>query len=129
MYAIHQNILPSSVVTHSLFLPNFTPSTIYPLPQLHDALDAAQIKVVGNLIVAGGQDLRVFEIREEIAPVTEDNDLVADDVTGGPYSNGISAGRGPGDEEGEIGEDVGDSFFDNGPSEVCINSSAAANRS
>jgi cleavage and polyadenylation specificity factor subunit 1 len=115
MYAIHQNILPSSVVTHSLFLPNFTPSTIYPLPQAHDALEAAQVKVVGNLIVAGGQDLRVFEIREELVPITQ-GDADADVNLDGDGN----AGRGAADEEGEIGEDLGDSFFDNGPLEVCI---------
>lgn len=74
---------------------------------------------MGNLIVAGGQDLRVFEIREETAPVVAAHDI----------SDGLSGGRGDGsgggvplatDEEGEIGEDIGDSFFDNGPLEVCI---------
>lgn len=108
MHAIHQNLLPSSVIHHSLFLPNFTPSTIYPLPQPHDVLDSADVKVVGNLIVAGGQDLRVFEIREETAPVA------AESVDQGDVANGAV------DEEGEIGEDLGDSFFDNGPSEVCM---------
>ena len=62
MHALHQNLLPASAIYHALFLPNFTPSTIYPLPQ---PVNAPEVKVVGNLIVAGGQDLRVFEVREE----------------------------------------------------------------
>ena len=125
MYAIHQNILPSSVITHSLFLPNFTPSTIYPLPQSHDALDAAQVKVVGNLIVAGGQDLRVFEVREETAPVAASSGVPndANQTNGNGTAVRVDVVGGD-DEEGEIGEDLGDSFFDNGPLEVCIVSCA-----
>jgi cleavage and polyadenylation specificity factor subunit 1 len=63
--------------------------------------DAPEVKVVGNLVVAGGQDIRVFEIREERAPVLDRRE-----VNGG----------------GDVGEaemeELGDSFFDSGPTEV-----------
>jgi cleavage and polyadenylation specificity factor subunit 1 len=100
MFAINQTLLPPSAIHHSLFLPNFTPSTIYPLPR-SSLPDAPEVKVVGNLVVAGGQDIRVFEIREEKAPV-----MARGEVNGG----------------GDVGEaemeELGDSFFDSGPTEV-----------
>lgn len=100
MFAIHQTLLPPSAIHHSLFLPNFTPSTIYALPR-SSLPDAPEVKVVGNLVVAGGQDIRVFEIREERAPVLDRRE-----VNGG----------------GDVGEaemeELGDSFFDSGPTEV-----------
>jgi cleavage and polyadenylation specificity factor subunit 1 len=75
MQAIHQPLFPGTAVHHSLFLDHFTPSTIYPYPQpawirqyglsSSEGAEGIQIKIVGNLIVAGGSELRVFEVREE----------------------------------------------------------------
>lgn len=62
MHALHQTLLPPSAVHHSLYVPHLTPSTIYPFP----APPSSTVKVIGNLVVAGGQDLRVFEIREQV---------------------------------------------------------------
>lgn len=110
MYAIHQTVLPPSAVHHSLYLPNFTPSTIYPLPQSHDP-DAPQVKVVGNLIVAGGNDLRVFEIRESQTALLPD----------AKHSNSATGGlEGASDEEGEIEEGMEEDFYDIGHLEVCM---------
>lgn len=61
MHALHQTLLPPSAIHHSLYVAHFTPSTIYPFP----SPASSPVKVVGNLVVAGGQDLRVFEIREQ----------------------------------------------------------------
>ncbi len=56
--------------------PNFTPSTIpASRPQDDGAGPSTEIKVVGNLVVAGGQDLRVFEIREVTLPVARPSEL------------------------------------------------------
>jgi hypothetical protein len=97
MFAIHETLLAPSAIHYSLFLPNFTPSTIYPLPRPSSA-DAPEVKVLGNLVVAGGQDLRVFEIREESSPIPDAREMNGDPVM--------------------REEELGDSFFDNGPSEV-----------
>jgi cleavage and polyadenylation specificity factor subunit 1 len=108
MYAIHQTVLPPSAIHHSLFLPNFTPSTIYPLPQAHNP-DAPQVKVVGNLIVAGGNDLRVFEIRESQIASTSSLKSI----------NGLNGLNGAiSDEEGEIEEGMEEDFYDIGHAEV-----------
>lgn len=61
---------------------------------------------MGNLVVAGGQDLRVFEIREEAAPVQEQGD-----VDDGPVGNG----------SGPPLDEMGDSFFDSAPADVSRN--------
>ena len=100
MHALHSTLLPSSVICHSLFLRNFTPSTIYPIPRPVTAVDLPDIRVVGNLVVAGGEDLRVFEIREESVPVSggETNEV-----------NGEMNGN---------GEMVEEDFFDTGHAEV-----------
>lgn len=98
MHALHSTLLPSSSITHSLYLPNFTPSTIYPLPR--PLSHTTELKVVGNLIVAGFQDLRVFEIREELVPLPEKAKINGD----------VDAEMGGGELE--------DGFFDNGPIEV-----------
>ena len=95
MHAYHSTLLPSSAIHHSLYLAHFTPSTIYPLPKPHAALEVPDVKVVGNLVVAGGQDLRVFEIREESTPLPDDESAV-------PKQEDM---------------DVGDSFFDSAPIE------------
>ena len=104
MHALHSTLLPSSAIHHSLFLPNFTPSTIYPLPTPVTTIDAPDVKVVGNLVVAGGEDFRVFEIREESLVVRER------EVNG---LNGIHGVNG----DAEVVE--GD-FFDTGHAEVRI---------
>lgn len=109
MYAIHETILPPSAIHHSLYLPNFTPSTIYPHPQSHDP-DAAQVSVVGNLVVAGGNDLRVFEVRESQTPL-----LASPSKSNGANGNGADAS----DEEGEIEEGMEEDFYDTGHAEVC----------
>jgi len=110
MYAIHQTVLPPSAIHHSLYLPNFTPSTIYPLPQAHNP-DAPQVKVVGNLIVAGGNDLRVFEIRESQIALIPDS----------KHPNGTNGTlEGASDEEGEIEEGMEADFYDIGHSEVSL---------
>ena len=109
MYAIHQTILPPSAIHHSLFLPNFTPSTIYPLPQPHNE-DAPQVSVVGNLIVAGSNDLRVFEIRESQTPL----------LASSSKQNGVNGNVDVSDEEGEIEEGMEEDFYDTGHVEVCI---------
>ncbi|BEI92713.1 uncharacterized protein CcaverHIS019_0503410 [Cutaneotrichosporon cavernicola] len=96
MHALYSSLLPPSAIHHSLFLPHFTPSTIYPLPKPHVALEIPEIKVRGNLIVAGGQGLRVFEIREETAAVPD---------------QGATEDR----QDGDV--DVGDSFFDSAPAD------------
>jgi cleavage and polyadenylation specificity factor subunit 1 len=70
MQTIHETILDSSSIQHAISLPHFTPSTIYPFPQprLPQLVGTSvEIKVVGNIVVAGGSDLRVFEVREEPA--------------------------------------------------------------
>lgn len=118
MYAIHQTILPPSAVHHSLFLPNFTPSTIYPLPHPHQ-LDAPQVSVVGNLIVAGGNDLRVFEIRESQVP----------QLPATSKQNGVNGHADGSDEEGEIEEGMEEDFYDIGQAEVRIPSQTIANSS
>lgn len=121
MHALHQTLLPSSAVHHSLFLPNFTPSTIYPLParQQQDEGDlGTETKVVGNLIVAGGQDLRVFEIRQVTLPVvTTVSPLAADgaDSGDGMLVKQEEVQRGL---DQEMSDQIGDTFFDNGPSDV-----------
>ncbi len=100
MHALYSSLLPPSAVHHSLFLPHFTPSTIYQLPKPYATVDTPEVKVRGNLIVAGGQDLRVFEIREETAAVPE---------------QGAVEDR---QQDGDV--DVGDSFFDSAPSDVSV---------
>ena len=109
MHALHSTLLPPSAVRHSLYLPNFTPSTIYPLPTSHYPT-APEIKVVGNLIVAGGEDLRVFEIRETTRPIL-------------PEANGDVANGAQETEPGELeaGEEIEEDYFDTGPSEVRSN--------
>jgi cleavage and polyadenylation specificity factor subunit 1 len=102
MHAFHQTLLPASAIHHSLFLPNFTPSTIYPLPRPHTEQDEPEVKVIGNLIVAGGEDLRVFEIRELLVPLL---DVQKEDTT-------------------DIGDvkmdDVGDGFMEGAHVDVCV---------
>ncbi len=71
MHALHSTLLPSSAIFYSLYLPNFTPSTIYQLPRPAKTVDAPDVTVLGNLVLAGGEDLRVFEIREESVPIRE----------------------------------------------------------
>ena len=107
MHALLSTVLPPSAVHHSLFLPNFTPSTIYPLPRPHD--DSPEIRVVGNLIVAGSEDIRVFEIRESTIAIPETptapngaDGTALNDVKGGPE---------------EI-DGMDEDFYDTGPSEV-----------
>jgi len=102
MHALHSTLLPSSAIHHSLFLPNFTPSTIYPLPVPHTSTPP-DIQVIGNLVVAGGSDLRVFEIREENRPISS------------PSFNGETTQSGQ--EEGELGA-IEEDFYDNGPVDV-----------
>jgi cleavage and polyadenylation specificity factor subunit 1 len=110
MYAIHQTVLPPSAIHHSLFLPNLTPSTIYPLPQSHNP-DAPQIKVAGNLIVAGGNDLRVFEVRESQVPL----------LSSSSRKSGVNGTSGnASDEEGEIEEGMEEDFYDIGHAEVYL---------
>ncbi len=111
MYAIHSTLLAPSAIHHTLYLPHFTPSTIYPLPRPSTST-APDIKVVGNLVVAGISDLRVFEIREEPRPVLSHVSNGADGV------NGIN-GSGGGAVDGMVdGEELGDGFLDNGPAQV-----------
>jgi len=108
MHALHSTLLPSSAIYHSLFLPNFTPSTIYPLPiSIATRSDAPDVHVVGNLVVAGGEDLRVFEIREEIIPIRESE---VNGVNGNGDGNGMN-----GDAEG-----MEEDFFDTGHADVRI---------
>ncbi|WWD21338.1 protein CFT1 [Kwoniella shandongensis] len=106
MHAIHQTLLPPSSVHFSLFLPNFTPSTIYPLPKPPTAIDTNDIKVAGNLIVAGGENLRVFEIREEQIPIAAER---SDEGV-----NGVNEAVVVGDAE------LGDGFFDDGRAERAL---------
>lgn len=107
MYAIHSTLLAPSAIHHTLYLPHFTPSTIYPIPR--PSSSTLDIKVIGNLIVGGISDLRVFEIREESRPVLPNG---INEVNG----NGGAGGE---REEGMVdGEEVGDGFLDNGPSHV-----------
>lgn len=105
MQALHSTLLPPTAVHYSLYLPNFTPSTIYPLPRPHT--DAPEIKITGNLIVAGNEDIRVFEIRE--SSVAREDSL------------SIPNGLGGTDVNGGVIKDVGgmeEDFYDTGPSEV-----------
>lgn len=106
MHALLSTILPPSAVHHSLFLPNLTPSTIYPLPRPHG--DVPEIKVTGNLIVAGSEDIRVFEIRESTVPVS------------GPVENGINGVNGEAEIKrgGEEIDGMDEDFYDTGHSEV-----------
>ena len=110
MHALHSTLLPPSAVRHSLYLANFTPSTIYPLPTSHDP-SAAEIKVTGNLILAGGEDIRVFEIRETTRPVLGAKaNLNGTDAL--PKKSEVEPG------ELEAGEEIEEDYFDIGPSEV-----------
>ena len=104
MHALLSTVLPPSAVHHSLFLPNFTPSTIYPLPQPHN--EEQEIKVVGNLIVAGSEDIRVFEIRESIIAIS-DQPAGAKSVTDTGFESK------PADVEG-----MEEDFYDTGHAEV-----------
>lgn len=108
MYAIHSTLLPPSAIHHTLFLPHFTPSTIYPLPRPSTST-AQDIKVVGNLIVGGLSDLRVFEIREELRPVIAATAGEEDDAMGEVKREASTM---------VDGQELGDSFFDTGPSHV-----------
>jgi cleavage and polyadenylation specificity factor subunit 1 len=86
MQAIHQPLIHGTGIRHSLFLEHFTPSTIYPYPQpawirqyglsSSGEMDGPKIRIVGNLIVAGGPDLRVFEVREEPVLLDEHDEEV-----------------------------------------------------
>ncbi|WVQ81298.1 protein CFT1 [Cryptococcus sp. DSM 104549] len=106
MHALHSTLLPSSTIHHSLFLPNFTPSTIYPLPKPPSATGTPEIKVIGNLICAGGETLRVFEVREEAVEVGGGGN---GELDGG--AKGEEGVNGSGDAEME---ELGDGFFDDG---------------
>lgn len=111
MHALLSTILPPSAVHHSLFLPNFTPSTIYPLPRPHG--DVPEVKVVGNLIVAGSEDIRVFEVRETTVPIQE--------VPSANGSNGVNGYAVENTKRGgEEIEGMDEDFYDTGPSEVRI---------
>ncbi|KAL7421114.1 mRNA cleavage and polyadenylation factor subunit [Cryptotrichosporon argae] len=104
MHALHSTLLPSSAVHHALYLANFTPSTIYPLPL---PPDGSPVQVIGNLVVAGGQDLRVFEIREQT--VVDSSAAVNGDAVGMDVNDVIGGEEMRGDVE------IGDSFFDAAP--------------
>ncbi|WRT69124.1 protein CFT1 [Kwoniella shivajii] len=117
MHAFHQTLLPASSIHHSLFLPNFTPSTIYPLPKPTSSSSTTienEVKIVGNLIVAGGENLRVFEIRESINIPSAQTQNGISNIDGN--SNGYLNGGGGNDDEMEEGEEIGDGFFDDGHS-------------
>jgi cleavage and polyadenylation specificity factor subunit 1 len=110
MYAIHSTLLPPSAVHHTLYLPHFTPSTIYPLPRPSTST-AQDVKVVGNLVLAGLSDLRIFEVREEQRPVPQGQGHVGeDDVMGEGLPKAPTTMV--------HGEELGDSFFDTGPTQV-----------
>jgi len=101
MYAIHQTLLPSSAINFTLFLQHFTPSTIYPIPKPSSSrVQLEDVQVVGNLVVAGGADLRVFEVRESKVPVVD--------------------GASDGEAEEEVKGEYGDSYLESGPAKVCI---------
>lgn len=119
MYAIHSTLLAPSAVHHTLYLPHFTPSTIYPLPRASTST-APDVKVVGNLIVGGLSDLRVFEIREEERPVLPaiQSGSDANGLSGAAASQAGDAGLDPAAGMMVDGQEVGDSFFDTGPSQV-----------
>lgn len=107
MHALHSTLLPPSAVHHSLFLPNFTPSTIYPLPK--PSTSTADVKVVGNLVVGGKSDLRVFEIRESLMPVID-----ASQPNGSKDEiNGVAGANGAAEIDG-----MDEDFYDTGPLEV-----------
>ncbi|WWC91156.1 uncharacterized protein L201_006097 [Kwoniella dendrophila CBS 6074] len=131
MHAFHQTLLPSSSIHHSLFLPNFTPSTIYPLPKPistnvnsitnndndSDNEDLDHVKVIGNLIVAGGENLRVFEIREFIEyPQQQQQQQINYNQIKHEDGDNDNENRDQ-DEDMEEGEErLGDGFFDDGHS-------------
>lgn len=116
MHALHQTLLPPSAIHHSLYLANFTPSTIYPLPRPHDAApDAHPVRVTGNLVVAGGEDLRVFEIREETVVRPAATSLAEPNGHGHGAGGSGSAERAA---EEEAREGMEEDFYDNGPSAV-----------
>lgn len=111
MQAIHQPLIPETGIRHSLFLEHFTPSTIYPYPQpawvrryglsSSDDPDGPRIKIIGNLIVAGGSELRVFEVREEPVLLEEQNDLgVQLDAKGDRIQDDEQMDADMGDDEG-----------------------------
>ena len=72
------------------------------------AVDLPEIRVAGNLVVAGGEDLRVFEIREELVPAP------------GGETNEVNGGM-----NGNV-EMVEEDFFDTGHAEVRIVPSVAS---
>lgn len=118
MYAIHETLLPSSAIHHCLYLQHFTPSTIYDLPRPSSSrvqLAAQDVKIIGNLVVAGGSDLRVYEISEGRVPVLAVNDGL-DGTDGAGEVSGIE------DVAMDADADMGDSFFASGPLKVCISS-------
>jgi cleavage and polyadenylation specificity factor subunit 1 len=58
------------------------------------------VEVVGNLVVAGGADLRVFEVRESKVAVVENG-------AGGEH------------DDGDVKQELGD-YLDTAPVKVCI---------
>ena len=108
MHALHSNLLPPSAIHHALFLPNFTPSTIYPLPTPH--VDGPETTVLGNLVVAGHEDLRVFEIRQLKVAILDP----AEDGDGPEKVNGLTANGVDPTQDG-----MEEDFYDTGHAKVC----------
>jgi cleavage and polyadenylation specificity factor subunit 1 len=72
MHSLYQQILPSSGVDFATSL-NLTPSTLespFNVPVRHEFVS----RVMCNLVVARSSLLRIFEVREEPAPVIQDEE-------------------------------------------------------
>lgn len=63
MYGFRQELIPPSGVEHAVFI-KLTPSSLG-----EDSGPSSSSKVVANLVVARSSLLRIFEVREEPAPL------------------------------------------------------------
>lgn len=72
MHSLYQQVLPASGVEFATSL-KLTPSTlelVANVPLRHDFVS----RVMCNLVVARSSLLRIFEVREELAPVIQDEE-------------------------------------------------------
>jgi len=72
MHALHQEIIPPSGVEFATSL-KLTPSTL-DVPSTTSARHEIAARVLCNVVVARSNLLRIFEVREELAPVGSSED-------------------------------------------------------
>ncbi|KAJ7291148.1 CPSF A subunit region-domain-containing protein [Mycena rebaudengoi] len=78
MHALHEEILPPSGVQFATSL-NLTPSTLPPPPDG----SIPSLRTLCNVVVARANLLRIFEVREELAPFSTETGSEHDKVRGG----------------------------------------------